>query len=87
MKTLVTGSAGFIGFHLSKALLEKGAQVVGVDNLNDYYDVSLKRARNEILEKFPNFRFYRADVSDKAALETVFNENDIEKVCHLAAQA
>jgi len=84
---LVTGSAGFIGFHLSQKLLEENHQVIGVDNLNNYYDPTLKKARLEILKKHPNFSFYQLDIAEFASLEKVFAENKIDKVCHLAAQA
>ncbi len=87
MLYLVTGTAGFIGFHLTKRLLEKGQKVVGVDNLNSYYDPQLKKARLTILEKFPRFSFYRLDIANLADFENVFAENKIDKVCHLAAQA
>ena len=87
MKVLVTGSAGFIGFHLSKVLLERGDQVIGIDNFNDYYDVQLKEDRNKILDGYENFKLYRVDISDLDSLRKVFEENDIEKVCNLAAQA
>lgn len=87
MLYLVTGSAGFIGFHLTKRLLEKGQEVVGVDNLNSYYDPQLKKARLTILKKFPRFSFYRLDIANLADFENVFTENKIDKVCHLAAQA
>ncbi len=87
MKFLVTGSAGFIGFHLSQKLLQENHQVIGVDNLNDYYDPKLKEVRLEILKKFPRFSFYRLDIADSAKLNQVFAENKIDKVCHLAAQA
>ena len=82
---LVTGVAGFIGFHVAKALLKKGEEVIGVDNLSDYYDVKLKEDRlAQIKDKI---KFYKVDISDFDALEDVFSENKIEKVCHLAAQA
>lgn len=87
MLYLVTGNAGFIGFHLTKRLLEKGQEVVGVDNLNPYYDPKLKRARLAILKKFPHFSFYQVDIAYKEELAKVFAENKIDKVCHLAAQA
>ncbi|MFO7599263.1 MAG: NAD-dependent epimerase/dehydratase family protein [Candidatus Desulfacyla sp.] len=84
---LVTGSAGFIGFHLSKALLKKGYTVLGVDNLNPYYDVNLKRARLEILNPYEGFRFFEADIQDLGALKAIFNEHRITRICNLAAQA
>ena len=87
MKILVTGSAGFIGHNLSKVLLERGDEVVGIDNFNDYYEVSLKEDRNKELEKYDNYKLYRIDISDKEELEKVFKENKIDKVCNLAAQA
>jgi UDP-glucuronate 4-epimerase len=87
MKILVTGTAGFIGFHLAKRLLSEGHSVIGVDNFNDYYDVQLKEDRNKILEKFSNFKLYRIDIANIIDLQKVFKENDFERVCHLAAQA
>ncbi|OGY85729.1 MAG: hypothetical protein A2233_03790 [Candidatus Kerfeldbacteria bacterium RIFOXYA2_FULL_38_24] len=87
MKILVTGSAGFIGFHTSQALLKRGDEVIGVDNFNDYYDPQLKRDRNAILEKFANFKLSEIDFSDLASLEQVFKNEKIDKICHLGAQA
>jgi len=84
---LVTGSAGFIGFHTTKKLLEAGNIVIGADNFNDYYDPSLKEARNTILEAFEGYKLYRGDLSDESLVEQIFNENKIDKICHLAAQA
>jgi UDP-glucuronate 4-epimerase len=84
---LVTGSAGFIGFHLSRRLLEKGVLVVGADDFNDYYEVSLKEDRNAILSKYSNFKLYRGDLSDLAFIKKIFSENKFDKICHLAAQA
>jgi len=84
---LVTGSAGFIGFHLARQLLQEGIEVVGYDNVNDYYDPSLKEARLRILNDFDQFKFYRADLCDLATLQKVFSDQTIEKVVHLAAQA
>lgn len=87
MRVLITGTAGFIGFSLAKVLLERGDEIVGVDNFNDYYDVSLKEDRNKILEEYENFKLYRLDISNLAGLKKVFEENSFDKVCHLAAQA
>ena len=84
---LITGAAGFIGFHLSKKLLESGATVKGYDNINDYYDTRLKYARLEILEKYENFSFVKADLADKDALEKVFEDFKPDIVVNLAAQA
>ncbi|GAB4301202.1 MAG: NAD-dependent epimerase [Myxococcota bacterium] len=84
---LVTGTAGFIGFSVAKRLLEQGIKVAGVDNFNDYYDVSLKKARNKILESFPNFKSYKVDIADLKALSAVFEAEKPEIICHLAAQA
>lgn len=84
---LVTGAAGFIGFHLSKRLLEKGCKVIGIDNMNDYYDVNLKYSRLEQLAKYIKFSFFKIDVSNKTAISTVFDEHKPEIVVNLAAQA
>ena len=84
---LVTGAAGFIGFHLCKKLLGGGTQVVGLDNLNDYYDVSLKRSRLAILQSQPGFQFSQTDLKDKAGLDRLFEEHTFEIVINLAAQA
>lgn len=84
---LVTGSAGFIGFHVTKALLERGDVVIGVDNFNSYYDPKLKEDRNAILEKYSNYKLYREDITDQEALEKIFIKEDIDVICHLAAQA
>lgn len=84
---LITGAAGFIGFHMSKWLLERGALVIGYDNLNDYYSVDLKKARLAILKEFPNFTFYRADLTDKEAMNKVFETHQPKIVINLAAQA
>ncbi|MDY0164868.1 NAD-dependent epimerase [Desulfobotulus sp.] len=87
MKILVTGAAGFIGMHLAKRLLETGEEVVGIDNLNDYYAVSLKEDRLKQLEGFINFRFIRMDLADRPAMEALFAEEKFDKVVNLAAQA
>ena len=71
-KILVTGAAGFIGFYVAKRLLEQDCAVVGIDNMNDYYDVSLKRARLELLRPYAEFTFYQIDIADKAALDELF---------------
>ena len=84
---LISGSAGFIGFHLTKKLLEKGLTVIGIDNLNDYYDIKLKGDRLKILKQFKNFTFYTIDICDEMSLEDLFKKNKINKVLHLAAQA
>ena len=84
---LVTGAAGFIGYHLSKRLLENGFSVTGIDNLNSYYDVSLKTARLESLKPFKSFSFFKEDISIKEAMEKVFESNHFDVVVNLAAQA
>ncbi len=84
---LVTGAAGFIGFHLARRLLEKGLKVVGIDNLNAYYEVQLKEARLERLTPFDNFSFIKADIADRTRIEKVFQENEFDVVVNLAAQA
>jgi len=87
MRILVTGAAGFIGFHTASALLDRGDEVVGLDNLNSYYDVTLKEARLALLSPRNRFIFVKADVSDKAAIDKLFSEYRPERVIHLAAQA
>lgn len=84
---LVTGSAGFIGFHVSKTLLEGGYKVIGYDNMNDYYDVSLKEVRVHILERYENFHFYIGDIGDEDLLEELAGKHQIDRIIHLAAQA
>jgi len=84
---LVTGAAGFIGFHLARRLLSDGYPVVGVDNVNDYYDVRIKWDRLKILEDFSGFTFHRIDVADRSAMEAVFDRYPFAVVVHLAAQA
>jgi UDP-glucuronate 4-epimerase len=87
MHILVTGAAGFIGYHLSEKLLARGDAVTGLDNLNDYYDVSLKEARLQRLLKHSDFHFFRADLQDRAAMEALFAQNHFDAVINLAAQA
>ena len=85
--TLVTGAAGFIGYHLALRLLQSGEAVLGLDNLNSYYDVRLKESRLERLTAFPGFRFEPLDLADRAGMERLFELNSIGRVVHLAAQA
>ena len=87
MKILVTGAAGFIGMTASLRLLERGDEVIGLDNLNDYYDVSLKQSRLDRLTPHPNFRFYKGDVADREGIEKLFSTEKFDRVIHLAAQA
>jgi len=87
MKVLVTGAAGFIGMHTALALLARGGEVVGLDNLNSYYDVTLKEARLGQLEGKPGFRFIRADLADRAAMAELFAREKFQRVVHLGAQA
>ena len=92
MKVLVTGAAGFIGFHVSKKLLERGDDVVGIDNFNDYYDPALKEARAQLLNETAknhqgNFDLIRGNIADKAIIDQCFKEHAFDRVIHLAAQA
>ena len=102
MKILVTGTAGFIGYHLAKKLLERGDTVVGIDNINDYYDVNLKYARlaetgisrdaenwhtKVQSTKYPNYSFVRMNLEDRDQLNQLFQQEKFDKVCNLAAQA
>ncbi|WP_404684943.1 NAD-dependent epimerase [Raoultella terrigena] len=86
MKFLVTGAAGFIGFHTCKRLLEAGHQVVGIDNMNDYYDVNLKQARLDLLQS-SLFSFHKVDLADRQGIAELFAEEKFNRVIHLAAQA
>ncbi len=87
MKILVTGAAGFIGAALSQRLLDRGEEVIGLDNVNDYYDVSLKQARLDRLLARPGFRFHKLDVADRTAMPDLFRAERPQRVAHLAAQA
>ena len=87
MKVLVTGAAGFIGMHVALRLLERGDNVVGLDNMNDYYDVDLKKARLAQLTLHPNFEFRALDVADRQAVSAFFGQCKPDRVVHLAAQA
>ncbi len=88
MTILVTGAAGFIGFHVSTALLRRGERVIGVDNLNDYYDVALKEARLAELRRLPGFAFHRLELAERGALAALLDRHaDTDRVVHLAAQA
>ncbi|NTU98079.1 MAG: NAD-dependent epimerase [Chlorobiaceae bacterium] len=87
MNILVTGAAGFIGSHVCKQLLERGDRVTGIDNMNDYYDVSLKHSRLSLLESIEGFSFIRGDISDREVMEQVFSSGAFDKVVNLAAQA
>ncbi|MBF0177474.1 MAG: NAD-dependent epimerase [Magnetococcales bacterium] len=87
MKILVTGAAGFIGFHLARALLGRGDTVVGLDNLNDYYDVGIKEKRLGFLRESPRFRFVRLDLADRPGVAELFRQERFDRVVNLAAQA
>ncbi len=87
MKILVTGAAGFIGMHVCISLLKSGIEVVGIDNINDYYDVNLKVSRLEQLTKYNHFKFYKLDLEDKNGLDEIFKLHEFKKIVHLAAQA
>src|SRR5581483_4058114 len=87
MKLLVTGAAGFIGFFTARRLLARGDEVVGLDNLNDYYDVSLKHARLKQLQEQPGFRFVRLDLADQEAMAALFAQERFQGIVHLGAQA
>ncbi len=87
-KIFLTGAAGFIGFHTAKALLARGDAIIGVDNLNDYYDPALKQARLAQLHAIPGFTFYRTDIADREAVGRLFKKHaDVDAIVHLAAQA
>jgi UDP-glucuronate 4-epimerase len=87
LKLLITGAAGFIGFHLCKSLLEEQYQILGLDNLNEYYDKNLKTNRLKILKSYNNFEFEKVDISKREEITTPFNNFKPNKVINLAAQA
>jgi UDP-glucuronate 4-epimerase len=87
MRTLVTGAAGFIGYHVAERLLDQGEQVIGIDNLNPYYDPRLKRARLELLARHPGFEFAELDIAARSSMEALFARESFDRVIHLAAQA
>ncbi|MBA2656123.1 MAG: GDP-mannose 4,6-dehydratase [Tatlockia sp.] len=87
MRLVITGAAGFIGFHLTKLRLEEGDSVIAIDNLNDYYDVNLKLARLNQLKAYPNFLFYQADLADALTIKEIFAKHQPHRVVNLAAQA
>lgn len=86
MKILVTGAAGFIGMHLAKRLLERGDEIVGIDNLNDYYSVQLKHDRLKQLDGYEKFRFIEMDIADRDAMAKLFEAEKFNRVMNLAAQ-
>ena len=88
MKFLITGAAGFIGFHTCSQLLKQGHEILGVDNLNDYYEVSVKKSRLNLLKADPKFTFFKLDISNYSKLQKEFSQHyDVEYIIHLAAQA
>ena len=87
MKILVTGAAGFIGYHIANVLCQRGDEVVGIDNLNDYYDVGLKQARLSQLESITNFEFIKIDIAHRPAMEKLFADRKFDRVVNMAAQA
>ncbi|ACB51451.1 nucleotide sugar epimerase [Crocosphaera subtropica ATCC 51142] len=87
VKVLVTGAAGFIGFHVSQKLLHQGETILGIDNLNSYYDVFLKKARLKQIKTYEKFRFYQLDIADRKSISELFTQHNFDYVIHLAAQA
>ena len=87
MNILVTGAAGFIGFHVTQRLLAAGHQIVGIDNLNDYYDVGLKQSRLDLISQHPGFTFIKMELADRAAIASLFEQHAFQRVIHLGAQA
>jgi UDP-glucuronate 4-epimerase len=86
-KILITGAAGFIGFHLSRRLINEGYEVTGLDNINDYYDINLKKARLSILKGIPKFSFKKLDLKEKSKIDQLFHDSEFDYVVNLAAQA
>jgi UDP-glucuronate 4-epimerase len=86
-KLLITGTAGFIGFHMALRCMELGHEVIGVDNVNDYYDVQLKEDRLKVLQRYPGFHFHRIDLQNASAVSKLFQSHTFDRVVHLAAQA
>ena len=86
MKVLLTGAAGFIGMHVAQILLKRGDEVVGIDNLNDYYDPALKLARLAQLKPYPNVSFVQGDIADRMVMEDLFAKGHFQRVINLAAQ-
>jgi len=87
MNILVTGAAGFIGFHVTQRLLAAGHQIVGIDNLNDYYDVALKQSRLDLIAQHPGFKFIKMELADRTAMASLFEQHAFQRVIHLGAQA
>jgi len=87
MKFLVTGAAGFFGYHISRVLCQRGDEVIGIDNLNDYYDVGLKQARLAQLDSVPDFEFIKIDIAHRPAIENLFADRKFDRVVNMAAQA
>jgi UDP-glucuronate 4-epimerase len=87
MRILITGCAGFIGFHVAKKFLDKKYKVYGLDNINNYYSISLKKNRLKLLKKNKNFLFKKIDISNREKIKNLFRENKFDAVIHLAAQA
>jgi UDP-glucuronate 4-epimerase len=87
LKILITGAAGFIGSMLSIKLLERGDEVIGIDNLNDYYDVNLKMARLKRLKNYKRVKFLKLEIADKQATENLFSQEKVQKVMHLSNRA
>ncbi len=87
MTVIVTGSAGFIGYHVARRLLDMGEDVIGIDNVNEYYSPELKWERNSILEQYDDFTFYHIDICKYEKMLDIVTDNDVDRICHLAAQA